>query len=166
MKELKQRGYLVRWSILSSRRYVPRTRRQSYLVGIKSENLRSRANQIPIFPEPPVNLSPSLRSLIIPLPANLWAPHPPKSDTTKYNNVIAAHKEISDTVNPFRKPCIVDAGATTKFSSVRIEECQTLTRTRVAQHNGYWCSTKGGGLDPTGMAAMEGFEPQSFRGRS
>ena len=162
IKQLKDCGYAVHWEVLSSRPYVPQIRRRLYIFGIKQVLLRTRTMNVPMFPDPPIGFSPSLASLIMPLPTQLWLPHPPIRKFDMYNNVINAYKAVSATINPFKKPVIIDAGSSPKYSSYRVDEAQTLTRTRASQAGGYWCSTKGGGLDPTEMAAIQGFEPSEF----
>jgi len=163
MTKFKVAGYKVAFKVLSSEPYVPQTRKRLYIVGIKLAKLRVRNHGVPFFPDPPVNICPTLRSLLNPLPSGQWRPHPSEADDElKYNNVVQAYKDVKDTVNPFRVPIIVDCGSTTKFSSFRVNEAPTLTRTRCSQTDGYWCSTKGGGLDATELAKLQGFEPEEF----
>jgi site-specific DNA-cytosine methylase len=154
-------GYKVCFKVMSSKPYVPQARNRLYIIGIKNTKLRQRNHGVPFFPNPPVNICPSIISLLTPLRAG-WKAHPDKADGGKYANVIQAYREVKDTVNPFKVPVIIDCGSSPRYSSFRISEAPTLTRTRSSQKDGYWCSTKGGGLDATELAKLQGFEPDEF----
>ena len=163
LTKLTNAGYKVVVKVCSSEPYVPQTRKRAYIVGVKHTKLRVRAQGVPFFPDPPVGICPTLRSLINPLPSTQWLPHPSaRKDELKYKNVIQAYKDVKDSVNPFRVPIIVDCGSSPVFSSFRVNEAPTLTRTRSGQKDGYWCSTKGGGLDATELGKLQGFEPEEF----
>ena len=58
-------------------------------------------------------------------------------------------------------PCIIDIDSSLKFSSARVQEVPTFTRTR-CQSNGHWCTTKGGVLDSSEMASLMGFRKEWF----
>ena len=90
-------------------------------------------------------------------PASTWrmAPDGPTLHTTNVH--IRYQKAVVSGVSPFETAAVVDMGSSRRFSGVRINECQTLTKTR-AGTMGYWCSLKGGPLDIDDMSKLQGFE--------
>eukprot|EP00973_Karenia_brevis_P025128 3465839-Karenia_brevis.AAC.1 len=69
-----------------------------------------------------------------------------------FRNVMNAIKDAG--VNPFRVPLVIDFKATESFSTYRIAESPTLTKTRASAF-GYWCTTKGGPLSANDMIKLQ-----------
>ena len=72
-------------------------------------------------------------------------------------NVMAAISKCAPVINPFEAPVIVDFKASAGFSTHRIGECPSLTKTR-AGNFGYWCTSKGGPLTAEEMIQVQGFK--------
>jgi hypothetical protein len=137
-----------------------------YIVGIRSDIMRTRHQGVPFFPEPPSLPAPSMRTTITPLPhGENWKPHPELDATSKslaYKNVMSAYGQCAPTVNPFRVPVVCDTGCSERYASFRVDGSPTITKTRGSQKSGYWCSTKGGFLTPTDLAGLQGFRQEEF----
>jgi site-specific DNA-cytosine methylase len=139
------------------------------LVGVREDHCRDAKleQKVPWFPPPPlcrIAKFKSLADIVKPLTdATKWKPHPEKnaSKGLHYRNVITAYRALEASDNPFKLPVVVDYKASERFSTHRLNESPTLTRTRAGQF-GYWCSTKGASLTLSEMASLQGFDDDDF----
>ena len=159
---LKKAGYTLWMKVLNSTHWVPQSRQRIYMVGIRTDVLRSEsaAHGVGIWPELPTRRLITLPSVIDVITSPQWRPHPPKNTGTQYRNVIKAYKAAKG-VNPFVTPIVVDYKASERFSSSRVNEMPCLTKTRCGAR-GYWCSTKGGPVTIDEMALCQGFRNTQF----
>lgn len=146
-------GYIVVVKVLNSRFYVPQNRSRTYIVGIRNDTLRHNAAKgIEVFPAPPSRPRFTLADVVVPLTTDFkMLP----DDDKKAARVGKAVREAK--VNAYLTPVVVDIGASDKFSTFRVAEVPTITRTRSSQKEGYWCTTKGGVLTAGELAACQGF---------
>lgn len=159
---LQGAGYDVEWNILDSIDYhIPQRRKRWYMVAIRKDCKRTY-NVVSMWPQKSENTLP-LSAIIAPLPINKRKAIPDEDQPLMRANVLSAFNKCADDgVNPFKESVIVDTGSSTEFSSFRVGECMTLTRTRAGQEGGYWCSTKMGPLSVSDMLALQGFKERDI----
>lgn len=151
-------GYHVEWQIINTNMFgIPQHRRRCYLVGVRKDLMRTRDVQS-VWPSPIVG-GLSMKQIAPALPESIWKPHPPSIASPAYGNVMKSYKLLGKGVNPFLVPVVVDAGSSERFSSYKVGEAPTLTRSRCSQRDGYWCSTKGSYLNVDELAELQGFTP-------
>jgi hypothetical protein len=157
LAEHRKDGYHLTERVVVTKDYgVSQKRARYYLVGIRLDVKRAREMNISIFPPVVPNWSNApLKSLVSTLPSSDWMPHPPLGNTTAYENTMKAYKSCK--VNPFTTPVVVDCGSSSKFMDYNVGAAPTLTATRCAQKDGYWCSTKGGFLQVEELASLQGY---------
>ena len=125
-------------------------------MAIRSDVFRAQAAGVPIFPDPPSKRLFELADIVQPISAPEFKMLPPN-----LNNAQCVTNAIrSSGVNPFKVPIVVDIGASAKFSTYRIGEIPTITRSRGSAKNGYWCTTKGGCLSTRELGALQGIPRQ------
>ena len=162
VKWIQDRGYVVKTAILNTMDFgIPHRRKRWYLLAVRSDIVRLNTCGVPWFPAPLSYMVP-LDAIIRPLPRADWRPHPVesggKTEKLYYNNVMTQYEACcAKSIDPFKKPVIVDMAATPGFSYHSIDVAPTLTRNRTGSF-GYWCSTKGGPLDHQDFAHLQGFE--------
>ena len=154
LSSLEKAGYVVGWKILNSCHYVPQNRERVYIMGVRTDVRRKLTRGVSLFPEPPSKPLLRLADIVKPVPATLWKTHPITKNDGK--NVMNAYRKVQSEINPFMTPIVVDAKASESFTSHRVNESPTLTRTRCASF-GYWCSTKGSYLDIDEFITLQGF---------
>ena len=151
-------GYCLSWKVINSGLYgVPQSRVRFYLIGIRADIKRARECGVSLWPP------------AVPHPKHLTVPDivstlptaefklSPQNPSLQYDNFMRAVSRCK--VNPYSVPVIIDTGASERFSSFKVRQCPTITRTRGSQPEGYWCSTKGGPLSVDELAAFQGFMP-------
>ena len=148
-------GYHVEWRVLNSSAYLPQHRPRWYLLAIRNDVRRARPAGVPLWPVPPSYADrPSVKELVVgDLRSKNFQAYPTGNKDHR-NNIMTAYTHCG--VNPFKVPVIVDYKASPEFSSHRVNESMTLTRTRCSQF-GYWCSTKGAPLGISDMMKLQGF---------
>ena len=135
-------------------------RKRLYLIGIRADQVRQNTCGVSWWPEPFGAVIP-LSQLITPLPRFQWKAGPDDNELHA-TNVLGAYTKVAKSgVNMFKTPVVIDMGASKGFSTHRVGECPTITKTR-ASGFGYWCSTKGGPLDVAELAMLQGFNPNVF----
>ena len=169
--ELQQLGYHTSWKIMNTADFlVPQQRNRFYLVSVRADSLRQRAQGMTIdtvWPQA-CPLCIQLDQICKRLPrtdganaieAMTWQPHPPSSDKLGHANVRDAYAKVLNKnpgFNPFLTPIVADCGSSPGFASSCVGRAPTLTRRR-CQSGGYWLSTKGGKLDVNELSKLQGF---------
>lgn len=149
--ELLNDKYWTSWKVLNTRDFgLPQNRERWYLVAIHKNHLKSDFRW-PASIGRPILLS----QIIVPLPVSDFKVEPEKE--SQRVNVRAAYTNhmAQGISNPFTTSICIDAAASKSWSSSRVEETPTLTKTRCQQF-GYWVSSKGGPLSIEEMMHLQG----------
>ena len=159
LSHLTECNYSVEHKVVNTSQYLPQNRERLYLVGIRRDVKRGYDRGVPLFPHPPPKRILELSDIVQELPINRWMAYP--KNLNQQNNVVAAYKALPQGTNPFLVPVVIDAKASARFSTHRVNESPALTKTRANQF-GYWISTKGGWMTLGEMAAMQGYFGDDF----
>lgn len=157
-QELNEAGYSLYWQVLKSCEYgVPQTRERMYLVALMDPAVE--------FSFPDARPCCSASSLIDKLPPDRFQVLPdigPAGGLTRQKNVIQQLERClaNSELNPFVTPVFVTSGASAQRSNFMVGMCMTITRSE-ALRQGYWCTMKGGFLEPHEVARFQGF-PDGF----
>ena len=157
LSQLANAGYNLYSQILKSSDYgVPQTRERVYLVAL--------LNPVSEFTFPDPVPCCSATSLIDQLPPERFQMVPdigPAGGETRQKNVLEQLQCcIESGVNPYEAPVFISSGASSSRCNYMVGQCMTITRTE-ALRQGFWCTTKGGFLEPHEVARFQGF-PDNF----
>ena len=150
---------------------IPHHRARWYMLGVRKDVLRKNGLQELLADgRPSCNWFPKPMTVAIPfhyfitrLPDHMWKTFP--TGRTEAERVrakaniehgifqVAARKKV----NPFITPVVIDIGCSPEYRSVAVNSVNTLTRTRCG-YFAYWCTTKGGPLNSSEMARLQGIE--------
>ena len=98
-----------------------------------------------------------MQSLVSPFHGAAWR----RAPVVGYRraNVLKHYAEkISEGIDIWKQPVVIDAGSSAKFSRSYVGEVPCLTARRCSEKEGYWISTKGGPLEKSEMALLQGIE--------
>ncbi len=156
-------GYIIGEAVLNTADFgLPQQRRRWFLLAIRQDCLRMPSTDLShLFPAP-VNYCIRLDRIVTPLPADKFKMLPQgntKSAKLWRANVRKAYEKTIG-ANPFRVPVVVDMKSSHRFTSHGVNQAPCLTRQR-CYGMGYWCSFKGGVLNCTEMAMLQGI-PETF----
>ena len=157
LKELAKAGYSLYAQVLKSSDYgVPQARERIYLVALLDPVEEFS------FPEPvPCCSASSLIDQLAPEQFQVAPDIGPAGGKTRQNNVLQQLQLCIDSgVNPYQEPVFVTSGASSSRCNYMVGLCMTITRSE-AQRQGFWCTTKGGVLEPHEVARFQGF-PDNF----
>lgn len=162
---LASMGYIVGESVLNVADFgLPQRRNRWFLLAIRQDRIRTPATDLQhLFPAP-VGYCIALDKIVKPLPPSQFAAYPTghtKGARLWRSNIKKAYEQVAATTgaNPFLVPVVVDMKSSSHFSSHLVGKAPCLTCSRCASM-GYWCSVKGGALNCTEMAQLQGiFEP-------
>ena len=158
LQQLTDAGYNLHSQIAKSWEYgVPQTRQRVYLVAL--------LNPVAQFSFPDAISPCPATSLIDVLPGDQFQVLPeigPAGGQTRQNNVSRLLERCIEErgVNPFITPVFVNSGASAQRANYSVNMMMTVTRTE-AGRQGYWCTLKGGFLEPDELARFQGF-PDGF----
>ena len=150
---------------------IPQHRSRWYMLGVRKDVLRRNGLQLLLadgrpsckwFPKPMTVTIPFDR-FVTRLPDHMWKTFP--TGRTEVERARAKenietgifHVASRHNINPFIKPVVIDIGCSPQYRSVSIDSVNTLTRTRCG-YFAYWCTTKGGPLNSSEMARLQGIE--------
>ena len=135
-------GYDINAQVLNTNQYgLPQNRPRIYIVAIL-KGPKTKSFEFPAIAEVTI----PLESLITPLENAAWR----RAPVVPYRrlNVLKHYGEkISEGVDIWKQPVVIDAGSSAKFSRAHVGEVPCLTARRCSEKEGYWISTKGGPLE-------------------
>jgi DNA-cytosine methyltransferase len=129
---------------------VPQRRERIYLVGTLQNKIEFAM---------PSRAQVTMAVVVTPLPAASFCMLPTaENHGARCMQIVVQHieKHVARGVNVFKDPVIIETGASVARAKSSVDIAMTITKSE-AGRRGYWCTTKGGFLEPDELAMLQGF---------